>query len=69
MKNEMWSHENSTMEYRQGYRDGLIAARDVCQEYVDAVRNDSRVNESAWIEITVEHIDDELSMYEVGDEE
>lgn len=65
----MHTHENSTLEFRQGYREGLEKAYEIIEEYKAALKQDGKVNELNWVNVCSEHIDDELSMYQVGDEE
>lgn len=69
MTNEMWNHENSTLEFRQGYREGLESAMRLVEEYKQELKNDRKINECLWVNVCAERLDDELSMYEVGDEE
>lgn len=69
MKNEMWSRENSTLEYRQGVREGLEMAMAAVAEYKEELKADRRINELLWVSVCTERLEDEHSMYEVGDEE
>lgn len=69
MTNEIWNHENSTLEFRQGYREGLESAMRIVEEYKQELKNDRKINECLWVNVCTERLDDELSMYEVGDEE
>ena len=69
MTNEMWNHENSTLEFRQGYREGIESAMRLVEEYKQELRNDRKINELLWVSVCTDRLDDELSMYEVGDEE
>lgn len=68
MNNEMYTHENETIDFRSGYREGLEKAMEVVKEYIQELRIDRKVNEACWVGVAVERIDDEMSMYEVGDE-
>jgi hypothetical protein len=69
MTTEMWTHENSTLEFRQGYREGLEAAIKLVDEYKQELKADRKINECLWVNVCTERLNDELSMYEVGDEE
>lgn len=69
MTDEMWTHENSTYDFRNGYREGLSKALEIVEEYKLALKQDRKFNELAWVHVCWEHLDDELSMYEVGDED
>lgn len=66
---EMYTHENESFEFRQGYREGLEKAYEIIEEYKTALKLDGKVNELNWVNVCSEHLDDELSMYQVGDEE
>lgn len=68
MTDEMWTHENEGLEYRQGFRDGLLFSIDIVKKLIAEVRQDGRVTEATWISVVEDWLDDELSMYEVGDE-
>lgn len=69
MTNEMYTHENESADFRLGFRDGLEKAREIAFEYLDELRQDFRINEACWVDVLRDRIDDELSMYVVGDEE
>jgi hypothetical protein len=66
---EMYFDENVSLEHRQGFRSGLEKAYEIIEEYKTALKQDGRVNELNWVNVCSEHLDDELSMYQVGDEE
>ncbi len=69
MTNEMYTHENESVEFRQGYREGLEKALDLSEELIKDLRADRKIEAAMWIEVIRDWIDDEMSMYEVGDEE
>jgi len=69
MPDIMWSHENSTSEFRQGVREGLEIAIAAVEALIADVKQDGRITEAVWLGVAKEWIEDELSMYEVGDEE
>lgn len=69
MTNEMWTHEASSPNFREGFREGLEFARDTVQELIEQLKKDGKLKEASWIEVAREWIDDEHSMYVVGDEE
>jgi hypothetical protein len=69
MSDTMWSHENSTLEFRQGVREGLELAIKTVELLISDVKKDGKINEALWLSVAVEWIEDEHSMYEVGDEE
>lgn len=69
MANEMWSHENSTLEFRQGVREGLELSIKTLESLISDVKDDDKITQAAWLGVAKEWIEDELSMYEVGDEE
>jgi hypothetical protein len=69
MSDIMWSHEGSTLEFRQGVREGLELAIKTVEILISDVKKDGKINEAVWLSLAVEWIEDELSMYEVGDEE
>jgi len=69
MTEEMYTHENETFEFRQGYREGLEKAQDLVKEYMQELRNDYKINECLWVSVASKRIEDEHSMYIVGDEE
>lgn len=65
----MHTHENESLEFRQGYREGLEKALDLVTDYMHDLKADGQVNGLLWVSVAKEWIDDEMSMYEVGDEE
>lgn len=69
MSDIMWSHEGSTLEFRQGVREGMEIAIKTVELLISDVKKDGKINEAVWLSLAVEWIEDELSMYEVGDEE
>ena len=69
MPDIMWSHENSTLEFRQGVREGLELAIKTVELLIADVKKDGKITEAVWLGVAKEWIEDELSMYEVGDEE
>ena len=69
MSDIMWSHENSTLEFRQGVREGLEIAIKTVELLIADVKKDGKITEAVWLGVAKEWIEDELSMYEVGDEE
>lgn len=69
MRNEMYSHEHESFEFREGYRAGLVQALLLSKELISDLKADKKINEACWIEVIRDWIDHEISMYEVGDEE
>ena len=69
MSDIMWSHENSTLEFRQGVREGLELAIKTVSLLIEDVKKDGKITEAAWLSVAKEWVEDEHSMYEVGDEE
>lgn len=69
MSDIMWSHEGSTPEFRQGVREGMEFAIKTVDLLISDVKKDGKILEAAWLGVAKEWIEDELSMYEVGDEE
>ena len=69
MSDIMWSHENSTLEFRQGVREGLELAIKTVELLISDVNKDGKITEAVWLGVAKDWIEDELSMYEVGDEE
>lgn len=69
MTNEMYTHENESVDFRQGYREGLEKALDLSKELIKDLRADRKIEAAMWIEVIRDWIDDEMSMYQVGDEE
>jgi len=66
---EMYTHENSSQEFREGYREGLEKAKELVEEYLSELRVDRKINEACWVSVALERLDDEHSMYIVGDEQ
>lgn len=69
MTEEMYTHENESFEFSQGYREGLEKTMQVVKEYIQELRVEYKINEACWVGVAVERLDDEMSMDEVGDEE
>ena len=69
MTDIMWSHEGSTLEFRQGVREGMELAIKTVELLISDVKKDGKILEAAWLGVAKDWIEDELSMYEVGDEE
>lgn len=69
MSQEMWTHESATLEFRQGYRQGMEKALEVVDGLIKELRDDLRHEAAVWVQVARTYIDDELSMYEVGDEQ
>lgn len=69
MSDIMWSHENSTLEFRQGVREGLELAIKTVELLIHDVKKDGKIDQAVWLGVAKDWIEDELSMYEVGDEE
>ena len=69
MPDIMWSHEDSTLEFRQGVREGLELAIKTVELLIADVKKDGKITEAVWLGVAKDWIEDELSMYEVGDEE
>ncbi len=68
MPDIMWSHEDSTLEFRQGVREGLELAIKTVELLIADIKKDGKITEAVWLGVAKEWIEDELSMYEVGDE-
>lgn len=68
MTEEMWTHENESQEFREGFRAGLEHSLETVIELVHSIQREGKTNEAAWVNVAVNWIDDELSMYQVGDE-
>ncbi|MNQ93166.1 hypothetical protein D3C85_1086170 [compost metagenome] len=68
MTNGMYTHENESFEFRQGYREGLEKALELSKELIQDLKDDKKINEACWIEVVRDWIDEEISRYEVGDE-
>jgi len=66
---EMYFDENVSLEYRQGFRAGLEKALELSKELIKDLKDDKKIEQAIWIEVIRDWIDDEISMYEVGDEE
>lgn len=69
MTEEMYTHENETFEFRQGYRDGLEKALELSKELIKDLKNARKIEQAMWVEVVRDWIDSEHSMYIVGDEE
>lgn len=69
MTNEMYTHESEGFEFRSGYREGLEKAKEIVEEYLSELRADYKINEACWVNVALDRLDDEHSMYIVGDEE
>jgi len=69
MPDIMWSHEDSTLEFRQGVREGLELAIKTVELLIADVKKDGKITEAVWLGVAKEWIEDEHSMYDVGDEE
>lgn len=69
MTDEMYTHENESLEFREGYRAGLVKALILSKELISDLKADKKINEACWVEVVRDWIDCEISMYEVGDEE
>lgn len=69
MTEEMYTHENETFEFRQGYRDGLEKALKLSKELIKDLKNARKIEQAMWVEVVRDWIDSEHSMYIVGDEE
>ena len=69
MSDIMWSHEGSTLEFRQGVREGMEFAIKTVDLLISDVKKDGKINQAVWLSVAKDWIEDELSMYEVGDEE
>lgn len=68
MTEEMYTHENETFEFRQGYREGLEKALKLSEELIQDLKSDYKIEEAMWIEVIRDWLDTEHSMYIVGDE-
>ena len=67
--NEMYFDENVSLEHRQGFRAGLEKALELTKGLIQDLKDDKKIEQASWIEVIRDYIDDELSMYQVGDEE
>lgn len=65
----MYTHEDESLEFRQGYREGLEKALLLSKELIQDLKDDKKIEQASWIEVIRDWIDDEISMYQVGDEE
>ena len=68
MTNEMYTHENQSFEFRQGYREGLEKALELSKELIQDLKDNKKIEQAMWIEVIRDWIDTEHSMYIVGDE-
>lgn len=68
MTSEMYTHENESFDYREGYRAGIERAQELVKEYLQELRQDKKINEACWVEVLRDRLDIEHSMYIVGDE-
>jgi hypothetical protein len=68
MTEEMYTHENESFEFRQGYREGLEKALQLSKELIQDMKDDKKIEQAMWIEVIRDWIDTEYSMYQVGDE-
>lgn len=64
-----YTHEKESLEYRKGYREGLDKAIALVEDYLDDLKSDGQVNGILWVSVVKEWLDDEHSIYIVGDEE
>lgn len=69
VSDEMYFDENVSLEHRQGFRAGLEKALELSKELIQDLKDDKKIEQAMWIEVISDWIDDEMSMYEVGDEE
>lgn len=69
MKEEMYTHDNESTDFRLGYREGLEKALEIVNELIGDLRADHNPTAAAWVEIVKDDIEIEHSMYVVGDEE
>lgn len=68
MTEEMYTHENSSSDFRRGYREGLEKALELSKDLIQDLKNDCKIEQAMWIEVIRDWIDTEHSMYIVGDE-
>ena len=69
VRENMFTHETSSLEFREGFREGMNHAQAQVEELIEQLKMDNKVEQAAWLEVARDWIDDECSMYEVGDEE
>ena len=69
MKEEMYTHDNESTDFRLGYREGLEKALEIVNGLISDLRAGYNPNAAAWVEIVKDDIEIEHSMYVVGDEE
>jgi hypothetical protein len=72
MTDEMYTHENSTYEFRCGYwedREGLEKSIELTKELIQDLKNDCKIEQALWVEVVRDWLENEHSFYEVGDEE
>ena len=65
----MHTHNDESFEFRKGYREGLEKALDLITDYMEDLKADGQISGLNWVDVAKEWVDDELSMYQVGDEE
>lgn len=68
MTEEMYTHQDETFEFRQGYREGLDKALELTKELIQDLKDNRKIEQAMWIEVIRDWIDTEHSMYIVGDE-
>ena len=68
MNKSMWTYENGTLEFKEGVREGLEIAIKTVESLIKDIQKDGKVTQASWVGVAKEWLEDELSMYEVGDE-
>lgn len=68
MTDEMYTHENSTYEFRCGYREGLEKSISLTKELIQDLKDDYKIEQASWVEVVCDWLENEHSFYEVGDE-
>jgi len=69
VREDMFTHETSSLEFHKGFREGMNHAQAQVEELIEQLKMDNKVEQAAWLDVARDWIDDECSMYEVGDEE
>lgn len=65
VREDMFTHETFSLEFREG----MNHAQAQVEGLIEQLKMDNKVEQAAWLEVARDWIDDECSMYEVGDEE
>ncbi len=60
---------SESAEFRKGYREGLEKALALVEDYLSDLKDDGQLKGMCWVNVAKEWIEDEISMYVVGEEE